>query len=172
MKNKTSQLFGLKSGFSMNELMIYMAIVLFLMGGSYAIYRLLTDTSSTTIAQQAITVMRINIASMYQDQGNYNGLNNAIVIRSGAVPKNLIKGNALVSPFGGAITVTPGTDSSTFNIALSGLEQKPCASLAATQISDWLRVSVNGTTINKSTAVTQAANACSDSGNTITFVSR
>jgi Tfp pilus assembly protein PilE len=173
VKNRIlGELYKNKSGMTLVEVMIVFAVALTMVGFAYAMYNYLSGSSETSQTQQSIAALRMGIKGIYSSQSSYSGLSNATVIQSQAAPSNLIKGNQLSSPLGGAITVTSGTGGSTFSIALAGLDQKPCVFLATNQTDGWQSIQVNGTSLNKASAVAGATAGCSETGNTVTFVSR
>jgi Tfp pilus assembly protein PilE len=161
-----------KSGMTLVEVMIVFAVALTMVGFAYAMYNYLSGSSETSQTQQSVAALRMGIKGIYSSQSSYTGLNNAMVINSQAAPQNLIKGNQLSSPLGGAITVSSGSGGSTFSIALAGLDQKACVFLATNQTDGWHQIQVNGTTLNKAAAVAGATAGCTDTGNTVTFISR
>ena len=161
-----------KSGFTLVEVLLVFIIVL--VGGAfvYGMYNHLSGSSKVSQTQQSITAMSASIHGLYNGSSSYAGLSNNTAIVGGAVPQHLIKGSSIVTPWGGAITVAPSTNNTTFSISLADLGQKDCVAMATYEPESWVSVSVNGTGISKDTAVSGATTNCLASGNTVAFVAR
>lgn len=134
------------------------------------IYQLFAGSKLTEM-QQGLTSMTYNIQGLYSAQGSYAGLDNNVVITSKAAPEKLMRGDVLRTPWGGDITVSPGTDTGTFRIQLSDIDEDSCIKLANYQTNSWLSVAINGSEIDADSMVSEAISACQDS-NTLTFTSR
>jgi hypothetical protein len=116
--------------------------------------------------------MRMQIQHMFSGSADYTGLDNALAIKAGLVPKPFIKGDALKNAFGGDITLTPVVGSAAFSIKLTNIPQDECTKLARFQTDAWLSIDVNGNTIDRLNAtVADIVNNCTDT-NIITFTAR
>jgi hypothetical protein len=69
------------------------------------------------------------------------------------------------------VTLRAGSDVTTFQIQVDGIEQTDCAQLAAYQLDTFEKVEVNGTTISKDQRIQDAAGACT-TNNVIIYTAR
>ncbi len=110
-------------------------------------------------------------SAYYQAGSDYTGVSSSILATSRIAPASLIRGNGLVSMFGSAITVAPGSPTSQFTLAYSGLPVDACVKVLTNvwgNQSDLVATSVNGnaaTTLTLSAAVTD----CNATANAIVF---
>lgn len=90
-----------------------------------------------TVAQ--ISQIVDNIRQVYMIHGTDTVLNNEFLLKSGAVPKLLVRGNRIVNPYGGDIIIKPSVpivnkqedlSSPTFKMSYQGLEREVCINLA------------------------------------------
>lgn len=144
---------------------------LIMIGVAAGILFFLFSSSKLTQMQQAVSTMSMQIQGLYSGASEYTGLDNSLAIKSGVVPRKLLKGTSIKTPWGGDVTLAPGTDTGTFTIKLAGIKQEDCTKLAAYQLDMWQSVDVNGTEFNTDSGVSGAVNACVAS-NTITYTSR
>ncbi len=122
--------------------------------------------------EQNLITMRMQIQHMFSGSADYTGLDNALAIKAGLVPKPFIKGDALKNAFGGDVTLTPVVGSAAFSIKLTNIPQDECTKLARFQTDAWLSIDVNGNTIDRLNAtVADIVNNCADT-NIITFTAR
>ena len=133
---------------------------------------MLFSGSKLTEMEQGLTSMSYNIQGLYSAQRSYSGLDNDVIISAHAAPEKLMRGNTLKTPWGGDITVAPGTDTGTFTIEIADIDEENCIKLANYQTNAWLSVEINGSAIAADEMVSGAISACQDSGNTLTYTSR
>jgi hypothetical protein len=124
-----------------------------------------------TQMEQGLSTMAMQIQGLYSGSPSYTGLTNAVALKSGSVPRKLLKGDNLKTPWGGDITIATGTDTGTFTITLSDIKQEDCTKLCSYQLDMWESVQVNGTAFNSASGVTEAVNSCGTK-NTIIYTSR
>lgn len=122
--------------------------------------------------EQGIVTMRMQIQHMYSGSSDYSGLDNALAIKAGVVPKQFVKGSAIKNPFGGDVVLSPSPDNSAFSIQLTNVPQDQCTKLARFQTDAWLSVDLNGTTIDTSSSTVADVIASITSTNVITFTAR
>lgn len=160
-----------KPGMTMPELIVCLVVTMIVASFAYALYIYVMESYRSYQTQQSISILATTIEQLYSQQGGYLGLNNNALQNSDLLPRSFIRGNALISPLGGPITVASGSDGTNFSITLGGLKKKACVSLSTNQIEGWGSVSVNGRSLNRGTVVSEAVGNCSDTGNSVTFVS-
>ncbi|WP_027191463.1 type 4 pilus major pilin [Fundidesulfovibrio putealis] len=121
--------------------------------------------------EQNLITLRMQVQQMFSGSSDYTGLDNALALQAGLVPKPFIKGSSLRNSFGGDITLAPVNGTSAFSITLTSIPQDECTKLAKFQTDAWLSVNVNGTDVTGGTVADIVA-ACASVTNTITFTAR
>lgn len=144
---------------------------LIMIGVGAGIVYFLFSSSKVAQMQQGISTMSMQIKGLYSASSDYSGLDNTLAVKSGVVPRKLLKGSSVKTPWGGDITLAPGTDDGAFTIKLEGIAQEECTKLAAFQMDMWQSVEVNGTEFGADSGIAGAVGACVAS-NTIIYTSR
>lgn len=121
--------------------------------------------------EQDLVLTRMHLQQLFSGSTDYTGLDNEVAIKAGVVPKSLIKGNNLKSPWGGEINLSSNNANGSFKIELSGIPRDECTQLAKFQTDAWLSVTVNGNELDSTNSVTDIVNSCS-SRNTIVYEAR
>lgn len=122
-------------------------------------------------AQQGLSQLRMEIRQLYSASPNYSGLTTEVARSAGVIPIDMDTGSSVVNPWNGAVTLSTGSDSSTFTISYGDVPRESCTKLAMYQHGSWVDVAVGGASINQTTGtVSDATNACGDA-NTIVFTS-
>ncbi len=160
-----------ESGRSMIEMLGVLAIIGVLSVGGIAGYSkaMMKFKINKTLDQIAMTVT--NIRTMYAQQNNYSGLNNALAISLGMVDEAMGKsGSALNSPFG---AVSIGTDdagtiagntTTAFTITLNNVPKEACVAIATNSwgsafSAGFLGIAVSSTTGASTSSCTITAGA-------------
>jgi hypothetical protein len=168
MMKKSTYREGFILGIDGKTWLIFVVVMLAVAGGSIAY---MFGGSKQVQMQNGLVTMSKNIKGLFSSQTSYAGLTNAVAIAARAVPNNLRAGDTPQTPWGGAITVAPGTNVGTFQITLAGVPQDACVQLAMFQPDLWISVSVNGTILDSSTGVAAATTACTAT-NTLIYTAR
>ena len=130
-----------------NKIILIVGIVLLFLLGVAALavkfaqfsYQRVNDLTQLNYTVAQISQIVDNIRQVYMIHGTDTVLNNEFLLKSGAVPKSLIKNGRIVNPYGGDIIILPSVpienkkekiSSPTFKMAYQGLEQKVCINLA------------------------------------------
>lgn len=127
--------------------------------------------SKVVSLEQGIVTMRMQIQQVFSASPDYSGLDNATAIKAGVVPKSLVKGNDLKTPWGGEINLSTNDANGSFTIELSGIPQDECTQLANFQADAWLSVQVNGNVLDSDNTVADIVNSCTTT-NTIAYEAR
>lgn len=127
--------------------------------------------SKVNSLEQDVVTVRMQIQQLFSGSPDYSGLDNDTAIKAGVVPKSLIKGNSLKTPWGGEINLSTNDANGSFTIELSGIPQDECTQLAKFQTDAWLSVSVNGNLLDSDNTVADIVNSCT-SNNTIAYEAR
>jgi type II secretory pathway pseudopilin PulG len=127
-------------------------------------FKLFTAAMEKVYEEQAITqITRIStgVTQLYTNFSDYSDLTTQVVIDSGISDKSDVIGNAIKSPWKGSlITVNPGVNSSTFEIAISNVPKVACTPIVQAFINgDLTSVMVNSTVIIQASAIGQACNS-------------
>ncbi len=145
---------------------------LIMIGVAAAILYLLFGSSKISQMQQSLSTMTMQIQGLYSGSAEYTGLTNDVALKAGAVPRKLLKGQSIKTPWGGNITVATGADSGTFTIKLEGVKQDDCSKLAAFQLDSWVNVDINGSSFDSTSGVTSAVSSCISANNVLTYTAR
>lgn len=127
--------------------------------------------SKVASLEQDIVTMRMQIQQLFSASPDYSGLDNATAVKGGVVPKGLIKGNNLKTPWGGEINLSTNDANGSFTIELSGIPQDECTQLAKFQTDAWLSVEVNGNALESDNTVADIVDSCA-TNNTIAYEAR
>jgi type II secretory pathway pseudopilin PulG len=161
-----------EKGFVLTEHLGGLLIYIMMVGAAVGILFTVNATSKLATAEQSIMALAINVQGLYSSANNYTGLTNDIALRAGLVPAKFTSNNTIKTPWGGAITLSPGSDITTFQIKMDGIGQGDCVKLGVYQLEYWVDLAVNGSSINTSTSVSDAVSACGASNNTVTYIVR
>ncbi len=167
-----SFLWKCKPGYMSIEVMGVILFVALMIG--YVAWQLSATSSAANLSmlQGSLTTMSMHIQKLYSGSNNYSGLNNAKAIKSGLVPQQLQRGDSIYTPWGGAITLAPGTTPDTFTVSVASIKESDCISMATYQLDVWANVTINGSTLDKKSAVDSAVSLCSGASNTIVYTRR
>lgn len=156
---------------NMMEMLGVLLIVLVVIAGSAVYLNSGFSKSKVASLEQDIVTMRMQIQQLFASSSDYSGLDDTTAIKAGVVPRNLIKGSRLKTPWGGEINLSTNDSHGSFTIELSGIPQNECTQLAKFQTDAWLSVSVNGNILDSDNTITDIVNACTKS-NTIAYEAR
>lgn len=160
-----------EGGFMMIESMGSMLFYLIMIAGAAVLVGVLSSGGKLSEMQQGLSSLRMQTQQLYTGSIDYTGLDNALAVKTGIVPKRLRRGESLFTPWGGVITMATGSDVGTFTIKLEEIPQEDCAKMGTYQIDSWDKVSINGNTLDKISSVATAGAACTTL-NTIIYTSR
>ena len=127
--------------------------------------------SKVASLEQDLVTMRMQGQQLFSASSDYSGLDNETAIKAGVVPKSLIKGNNLKTPWGGEINLSTNDANGSFTIELSGIPQDECTQLTRFQTDAWLSVGVNGNTLDSDNTIADIVNSCTTT-NTIAYEAR
>ena len=102
---------------------------------------------------------------------NYDGLSNEVALAAGVIPSAFLRNNVPTNAWGGAITLTPDTETGTFTITLEQVPKSECAQLARFQPDSWKSIKVGSAEVD-TTQAESATTACSGDTNTLIFEAR
>jgi hypothetical protein len=123
--------------------------------------------------QQDVVTMRMQTQQLFANSSDYSGLDNDVAIKAGLVPKGLQKGNGIAHSFGGPVTLGANASNASFTIDLEQLPHGACVQLARFQPDAWYGITVNGSSIDPSSSLTEIIGNCVDgNGNQIVFEAR
>lgn len=160
-----------EAGFVMVEMSGSLLLYLIMIAAGAILVYTMMSSSKLASAQQGLMSLRMQIQQLYSGGSDYAGLDNALAVKAGLVPKSFLKGSKVVTPWGGDVALAASGDGSLFTISLSEIPQEECTKLATAQLDSWATVTVNGSAIDKNTGAAATARSCKDS-NTLMFTSR
>lgn len=150
------------------EVLCVLLITLVVIAGAAVYLNSGFSKSKVVSLEQGIVTMRMQIQQVFSASPDYSGLDNATAIKAGVVPKSLVKGNDLKTPWGGEINLSTNDANGSFTIELSGIPQEECTQLANFQADAWLSVQVNGNVLDSDNTVADIVNSCTTT-NTIAY---
>ena len=130
-----------------NKILLLITVILAFLLGIFILsvkfarfsYQRVNDLTQLNYTVAQISQIVDNIRQVYMIHGTDTVLNNEFLLKSGAVPKSLVKHGRIVNPYGGDIIIRPSVPienkkenliSPTFKMSYQGLEQKVCINLA------------------------------------------
>lgn len=156
---------------NMMEVLGALLITLVVVAGAAVYLNSGFSKSKVVSLEQDIVTMRMQIQQLYSGSSDYTGLDSATAINAGVVPKNLVKGNDLKTPWGGEINLSTNDANGSFVISLSGIPKDECTQLAKFQTDAWLSVDVNGNTLENESTIADIVDSCT-TNNTIAYEAR
>lgn len=126
--------------------------------------------SKVASTEQNLVTVRMQTQQMFAGATDYSGLDNALAIKAGLVPKDFIRGSDLKNAWGGNITLE-GAANASFTITFTQIPQDECTQLGKFQRDAWLGVSINGNDVATTATVADIVNFCTAS-NTIVYEAR
>lgn len=164
-----------EKGVTLLEVLAVVIIGILIVVGAFTLYGNVQDKQRENDVMTSLLTLQTNVRDLFYGVNDYGSEElNTVIIASGGAPSTFVQGTgtgrSLVSPFDTTKPVTITGDSSEFTIAIAGVPQSSCVSLA-TRRGSFLRVEVNGTNI---TTPALAASNCDDSedgANIVTYIS-
>ena len=134
-----------QSGRSMVEMLGVLAIIGVLSIGGISGYSKAMAKYRVNKTLDQISMLVINIRTLYSSAISYNGLNNAVAVQMGIIPRDMLNTSiasagtgdvSIVNAYSGQVDigVVENTNDRQFSIVYSGLPQEACVSIAT---ADW-----------------------------------
>ncbi|HDX2992001.1 TPA: pilus assembly protein [Escherichia coli] len=179
-----------EKGLSLIESAMVLALAATVTAGVMFYYQAASDSNKTQAAISEVMSATSAINGLYIGQSNYSGLTASVLKNSSAIPENYKKGDQIMNPFGGDLTVGAAENTTAFgyHLTLDKLPKSACISLATLNlgtsaagygigvntpngVTGFTGLSTNG---GKATAITPSeaagANGCTDgNGNKVTY---
>ena len=118
---------------AVTEYILYIALLAVLLAMVFVLYNSARTDSKAQKEKTNMASIRASVQAIYSGALNYSGLNNASLIKAGAIPNDMVSGNSgIINSFGGSVTVSAGTrlnGSKGFTIASSSVPTKECIRL-------------------------------------------
>ncbi|BBT78137.1 type 4 pilus major pilin [Escherichia coli] len=123
-----------EKGLSLIESAMVLALAATVTAGVMFYYQSASDSNKTQAAISEVMSATSAINGLYIGQSDYTGLKASVLINSSAIPDNYKdkSANTIRNPFGGQLTVTPGSTDKGYgySIKLDQLPKSACISLA------------------------------------------
>ncbi|MEC6305546.1 type 4 pilus major pilin [Escherichia coli] len=146
----------MEKGLSLIEASMVLALSAIVVSGVMFYYQSASDSNKTqnTVSQVMSVMSAIN--GLYVGQASYDGLSDAVLYNSSAVPENY-KGSSgkINNPFGGSLHVAPN-DNGGYALLLDGVPKSSCVNIASMNLGTSLQgVGVDVTSMSSSTTKAQ-----------------
>lgn len=143
-------------GQSIFELVIYAIVAAIVVAGAAALFFNIWSGMKVKDATTDTGVLVNKSQSLYSNQANgFTNATAADLINNGAVPSRMIQGNAIVSPLGGAVTVTPnslyGGTGTGLDFNFAALSSSVCSDFVRGVEGWFVKIAVGGTTVKDET---------------------
>ena len=144
----------MEKGLSLIEASMVLALSAIVVSGVMFYYQSASDSNKTqnTVSQVMSVMSAIN--GLYVGQASYDGLTDAVLYNSSAVPANYKGGtNEINNPFGGRLHVAPNKKGG-YALLLDGVPKSSCVNIASMNLGTSLQgVGVKTTMVNNSPSV-------------------
>lgn len=146
----------MEKGLSLIEASMVLALSAIVVSGVMFYYQSASDSNKTqnTVSQVMSVMSAIN--GLYVGQASYDGLSDAVLYNSSAVPENY-KGSSgkINNPFGGSLHVAPN-DNGGYALLLDGVPKSSCVNIASMNLGTSLQgVGVDVKSMSSSTPKAQ-----------------
>lgn len=172
-----------RRGATLVEVLMYLGIAAFIIGGAIVLYSLATASSRANNAITEVMTIVDQVHSLYNGQSSYDGLSNTDLAQTGEFPSKWIKNGNIVTPYGNIVTVVAGTEdggTNTINITFPSIPKDACIKLATNDFGNGLllRTPAGGSSASASSAsnkngvpltVAEANAGCQSGGTTMQF---
>lgn len=145
MKSKRAR----RSGFSLVEIAMVLAIVALLVAGVMLFFSSAANAQKTNDAMTELAAVQMVVRSMYSGQPDYLNLTSTILAGSGQLPAKWVKSASLLSnPFNSLMTVAETNSSVNFYVTFNGVPVAACTKMVTTDFgTSLISVSANTTTV-------------------------
>ena len=166
-----------EKGVTLLEVLAVVIIGILIVVGAFTLYGSGQDKQKReNDVMTSLLTLQTNVRDSFYGVNDYGTAAelNSVIIASGGAPSTFVQGTAsagdreLVSPFDTTQPVTITGEGSEFEIAISGVPESSCVSLA-TRRGSFLRVEIDGTEITS--PLLASKNCDADGDNTVTYVS-
>lgn len=165
-----------EKGVTLLEVLAVVIIGILIVVGAFTLYGSAQDKQRENDVMTSLLTLQTNVRDLFYGVNDYGTAAelNSVIIASGGAPSTFVQGTAsagdreLVSPFDTTQPVTITGEGSEFEIAISGVPESSCVSLA-TRRGSFLRVEIDGTEITS--PLLASKNCDADGDNTVTYVS-
>jgi len=160
LKNKNN-------GLTLLELLMVVGIAAVISVSALVFFQSTDESSKVAREVSNISMLSSGISNIYQQQGSYDGVNNAVIVASATLPDNMRgPGGNIKSPWkADGVTITPARINSTsymdsFTITYTAVPDRACVDMVTKTYTSFHETVVNGVAI---TSVPAATTECSNS---------
>lgn len=167
-----------QAGATLLELTMAIGIIATISIAAIAYFNTSNDSNRIKDEINNLNTLSGAVRNMFNSQGNYLGLNNAVILRSNAFPDRMrVPGNTTQIKHAwrdNGVTVAPtnflGTANDSFTITYSNVPARACSDLVSRTMRYYDQVTVGSTVV---TNVGAATTACGSTGTTtVKFITR
>lgn len=174
IREQYKSLFSAESGMSMTSFMLFLGGAGIMLSLIFSFWDDIQSTLNTFGVRQEVSTGLQNVQSLYEGQGDFQGIDNETIIGAKAVPSSLNvspSDNTIEHSWDGEVNYESRNSGSQFAMVYNNIPQGACVD-AATLNLDIFAVEVNSTTINDPPVdVSTATSNCNDdSNNSVAFL--
>ncbi|MND11567.1 Major structural subunit of bundle-forming pilus precursor [compost metagenome] len=174
MNNKS---FKNQVGATLLELVMSIGIIAVIAIAAISFFNTANDANKVNDEVKNLNTLSAAVRNMFNSQGDYAGLTNAVIIKSGAFPDRMrVPSSATLikhSWLNDGVVVAPatvnGTTNDGFTVTYKDVPERACSDIATKTFRFYDKVVVGSTTITGSASATTA---CSTAANDMVFTAR
>lgn len=164
-------------GATLLELVMAIGIIAVIAIAAISYFNTANDANKVNDEVKNINTLSAAIRNMFNSQGDYAGLTNTVIIKSGAFPDRMRVGSSTTliknSWLNDGVDVAPanamGTANDSFTVTYKGVPERACVDITSKTFRFYDKVAVAGTQITGSASATTL---CKAGANTIVFTAR
>lgn len=153
-------------GVTLMEALVVLGIAGALIMGALQFMSSASSSQDVSTASRNLGMIASGVTSLYSSSAVYDGLDNQVLLDAEIVPTSMIAGTDIINAWDGDVTVAPANSDRDFTIEYTQVPQSACTSLATSTFQSFQELAVGGTTVS---TTADAATACSDGANTMTW---
>jgi type II secretory pathway pseudopilin PulG len=147
------------AGFSLIELLLVIGFIAGALVLAFVTYPKVQATNRANVEAQHITIFSGGIKNLYATAQNFATLTNTVLLQAKIVPDDLQVADPLITNiWGGAITVAPAAGNLSYTITYAGVPRSECVKLGTSVSVNFLKLTIQGTTIFDRTATGGSVN--------------
>lgn len=167
-----------RRGLTLVETAMVLAILAVVVGSIMLYYTSANTNRQTTSVLGDLAAIQQSVRTLYSGQASYNGISEADLISTNALPSRMVAGTTLRHSFNGTATITQGDAGggagSGFQVRFTNIPAEACSRMLSTDLGRGLYSAGASAIRNQSQGLPftpgQAASSCNQTNNTITWV--
>ena len=157
---------------NMTEVLLALIITIIVVAGVAFIFTNARDKNNQQKTMNNLLFIRASIEQLFNN-GNFDGLDNDVLMTANIVPTELQRNGTIQSPWG-PVTIEAAEGGGSYTITMENLNSGACQSLGTLSPTSWESISVNGQvlydrSVNDPINNVDLINACGNATNTIVY---